>query len=337
MNEVPEGFGEKAMVKKSFLAISMGTALLGLTSSAGAGTVNSWDFKAYGGFAQLHVGDFPNPGYEVLLTPLPPDDHEDMGAFYWSDMVKPSLLSINQKGRLSGKNWKAPGRYYSEKKPIQPGATTIHGNDIGEILTNNDEGEVIGWTAHFNNMVPVDFQNARVAVNYHLQLLESGVEKPVWNSGEMFFFIDVWETANRPAPNEENCCPDGNLVDTGRNESGCADRFRVGVLEDNYPVGDPDGVIDSDDLKNAPPPGACFDAPVGSFTYDEVDYEIYFTGFWEAGDSEPVGEGWSPEYDITHFEVRAEVWETGVAETDREAVKCAANSNDTNCDYPAPD
>jgi hypothetical protein len=269
-----------------------------------------------------------------------------MGAFYWSNMAKPSLLSINQKGRLSGKNWKAPGRYYGEENPIKPGITTIHGNDIVEILTNNGKGEVIGWTAHFNNVVPVDFENARVAVNYHLQLFDPGVDAPAWDSGEMFFFIDVWETANRPAA---NCCPDGNLVDTGRNVSGCADRFRVGVLEDNYPPGDPpedpagDKVIDVRDLKNALEPGACFDARVRSFSevdytfsYQGVNYNVYFTGFWEAGDPEPVGEGWSPEYDITHFEVRAEVWEAGVAETDREAVKCAANPNYTGCDQPDP-
>ena len=319
------------MMKGSFLAITIGTAFLGLTSSAGAGTVNSWDFKAYGGFAQVHVGDFPNPGYEVLVTPLPPDDHQDMGAFYWSNMAKPSLLSINQKGRLSGKNWKAPGRYYDEENPIKPGITTIHGNDIGEILTNNDKGEVIGWTAHFNNLIAENFDNARVAVNYHLQLFEPGVDVPAWNSGEMFFFIDVWETANRPAPDEENCCPDGNLVDTGRNESGCADRFRVGVLMDY----NENGIIDSEDLEMAPEPGACFDALVGSFTYDEVDYEIYLTGFWEAGDPEPVGEGWSPEYDITHFEVRAEVWEAEAAKG-RLAAKCAANPNYTSCDHPDP-
>jgi hypothetical protein len=323
------------MMKRSFLAIAMGAALLGLTSSAGAGTVDSWDFKAYGGFAQLHVGDFPNPGYHVLLTPLPPEHHQDMGAFYWSEMAKPSLLSINQKGQLSGKNWKAPGRYYGEENPIQPGITTIHGDEIVEISTNDPKGQVIGWAAHFNNLVPVDFKDARVAVNYHLQLFEPGVEAPVWDSGEMFFFIDVWETENRPTAEEENCCPDGNLVDTGRNESGCADRFRVGVLEDNYPAGDPggDGVIDIKDLENAPDPGACFDALVDSFTYDKVDYEIYLTGFWEAGDPEPVGEGWSPEYDITHFEVRAEVWEADAA-SDRDAVKCAANPNLTSCDQP---
>jgi hypothetical protein len=320
------------MMKKSFLAISAGAALWGFTSAAGAGTVNSWDFKAYGGFAQVHVGNFPDPGYEVLVTPLPPDDHQDMGAFYWSNMPKPSLLSINEKEPISGKNWKAPGQYYSEKKPIKPGITTIHGNDVDEILTNDDKGEVIGWTTHHNNWIPADFDDSRVAVNYHLQLFEPGVATPAWDSGEMFFFIDVWETANRPAAGEENCCPDGNLVDTGRNEAGCADRFRVGVLEDY----NKNGVIDSGDLELAPDPGACFDALVGSFTYGEVDYEIYLTGFWEAGDSVPVGEGWSPEYDITHFEVRAEVWEAEAAEG-RPAAKCVANPNYTSCDRPEQD
>jgi hypothetical protein len=110
-------------------------------------------------------------------------------------------------------------------------------------------------------------------------------------------------------------------------------------LEDNYPPGDPpedpagDKVIDVRDLKNAPDPGACFDAEIDSFTYDDVDYKVYLTGFWEAGAQEPVGEGWSPEYDITHFEVRAEVWEADAA-SKRDVVKCVANPNLTSCDDP---
>ncbi len=310
------------MKKKSTLAVSIGAALFGLAASAGASCpVTCWDFKAYGGFAKIHdVGPdngFPNSGYNVLLTPLPPRDHQDMGAFHWGELPipKPSLLGINQKEPLiHGQSWKAPGRYYGEKNLIKPGITNFHGEIIDYIETGDEMGEVIGWTTHYNNWIPHEFKDGRVAVNYHLQLFDPGDDTLAWDSDEMFFFIDVWETANRPAPDEENCCPDGNLVDTGRNESGCADRFRVGVLKDLDGNG-----IDVDDLKKAPPPGSSFDILVGEFTYpdenDGVKYNVYLTGFWEfeEGGSVLTGEGWSPEGEFIHFEVRAEVWEAARA------------------------
>jgi hypothetical protein len=197
------------MMKRLFLAISIGASLFGLTSTAGAGTVNSWYFKAYGGFAKLHAGDFPSPGYKVLLTPLPPRDHEDMGAFHWGEFAKPSVLGINQKKPLHGKSWKAPGRYYSQINPIKPDITSIHGNPISKIETDDstgEVGEVIGWVTHYNNLIAEDFEKARVAVNYHLQLFANEEdEEPVWDSEEMFFFMDVFETDNRL-----ECCPDGS-------------------------------------------------------------------------------------------------------------------------------
>lgn len=318
------------MGKKSILVISIGVALLGLTSSLGASPVISWDFEAYGGFAGLHTDEFPNPGYDVLLTPLPPRDHQDMGAFHWSQRKKePSILGVNQKKPLiHGQSWKAPGLYYGEKNPIKPGITSIHGDNIGEIVTDDNIGQVIGWTTHYNDWIPAAFEGGRVAVNYHLRLFEPGSDVLAWDSGEMFFFMDVFETENMPA---ENCCPDGNLNKTPPNENGCADRFRVGILAD-YGEG-----IDVEDLKNALEPGSCFDEFVGSFTTvdDEVTYSVFFTGFWEAGDTAPVGEGWSPERGFTHFEVRAEVWvgDEASANARREVTKCGANESFTSsCD-----
>lgn len=316
------------MGKKLILVTSMGAALLGLTSSLGASPITEWDFEAYGGFAKVHTDEFPNPGYDVLLTPLPPRDHQDMGAFHWTQRDKePSLLGINQKKPLvHGQSWKAPGGYYGQKNPIKPGTTSIHGNTIGRIVTNDNgdddgvRGEVIGWTTHYNNWIPAAFEGGRVAVNYHLRLLDPGSDVPIWDSGEMFFFMDVFETENMPAG---DCCPDGNLNKTPPNENGCADRFRVGLLKD------PGEDVSVENLENAPPPGSCFDEFVGSFTTspDEVTYSVYFTGFWEAGDAQPVGEGWSPEMNFTHFEVRAEVWEGNKESADekREAAKCNAN------------
>jgi hypothetical protein len=298
------------MRKKSILAITIGAVFLGATSLVSAYPVTSWDFEAYGGFSKLDVG-FPNPGYNALLTPLPPRDHQDMGSFRWSVSHYPSLLGINQKEPLvHGKTWKAPGRYYGEKNPVQPGITSIHGELIGEIVTDDDgsddgtRGEVIGWTMHYNNPIPEEFGEdpvARVGVNYHLRLFDPNTDELAWDSGEMSFLIDVWETHNTPVA---DCCPDGIDNGTFPNQSGCADRFRVGVLTGR----DVEGDIDVDDLLAAKV-GSCFDEVVDSFTYMGVKYNVSLTGFWETGEgvSVLIGEGWSPEYEFTHFEVRAEV------------------------------
>jgi hypothetical protein len=135
-----------------------------------------------------------------------------------------------------------------------------------------------------------------VGVNYHLRLFDPVNNALAWDSGEMFFLIEVYETANIVP----GCCPDGNDCGTAPNDMGCADRFRVGVL------------VDPDDLSGAEV-GSCFDKWVGKFTYPletDDEYEVFLTGFWEyEEDGDPVlkGEGWSPEYQFTHFEVRAEV------------------------------
>ena len=161
-------------------------------------------------------------------------------------------------------------------------------------------GQVIGWLTHYNKPIPETFEGARTAVNYHLRMIDPGTGAQAWDSGEMFFVIDVLETNNYTV-----CCPDGNENGTPPNQSGCADRFRVGILADY----DGDGDIDADDLLSAPV-GSSFDEEVDTFTYRGVEYSVRLSGFWEAGEEGPVlkGEGWSPEYDFTHFEVRAEVW-----------------------------
>lgn len=317
------------MREKLVLPLTVGAAVLGLASSAGASPVNLWDFKAYGGFAQQHFGDFPDPGYATLLTPLPPRDHEDMGAFYWgvSPMPGPSLLGINQKKPLvHGQSWKAPGQYYGEKNPIQPGTNSIHGEVIGQIQTGDATGEVIGWATHYNRWIPKEFKDARVAVNYHLVLSDPGSGKVAWDSEEMFFFIDVFETNN-----QLECCPDGNYNKIPPNQNGCADRFRVGVLDDY----NGDGEINAEDLDPAitPEPGASFDARVGSFEYMGVEYNVYLTGFWEEGPDGPIltGEGWSPEEEHIHFEVRAEIWEADAA-GDREP-KVSSDSRFASCTF----
>lgn len=289
------------MNKTSTIIMGVGLSILGFDSAFGAEPVTSWRFEAYGGFSQLHVGDFPSPGYNTLLTPLPPRDHQDMGAFYWSELSHPSILGINQKEPLlHGQTWKARGRYYGEKNPVQPGVASIHGNTLSNIKTGDGMGEVIGWVTHYNNPTPVGFDNGRVGVNYHLRLFEPVNNELVWEGGEMSFLIEVFETDNYA-----ECCPDGNLNGEGPNQSGCADRFRVGVLEDQ----NSNGVIDLDDLRAATV-FSTFDRVIGTFVYENVTYEVSLTGFWENGeDGQPVltGEGWSPEYDFIHFEVRAEV------------------------------
>lgn len=300
------------MKGKRILPAAVGAVLLGISSSAAASPVNLWDFKAYGGFGQKHFGAFPDPGYDALLTKLPPRDHQDMGAFHWgeSPMPEPSLLGINQKKPLvHGQSWKAPGQYYGEKNPIMPGVSSMHGETIDQIQTGDNMGEVIGWVTHYNNWIPGEFKDARVAVNYHLQLSDPGSEEVAWDSGEMFFFIDVFETNN-----QLECCPDGNYKTIPPNQNGCADRFRVGILDDYTG----DGKIDEADLDPAitPEPGSSFDAQVGSFTYMGVEYNVYLTGFWEVGEQGPIltGVGWSPEEEYIHFEVRAEIWESQAAE-----------------------
>jgi hypothetical protein len=295
------------MNKKSILTIGVGLAILGVNYSLSAEPVASWRYEAYGGFSRLHVGGFPDPGYNVLLTQLPPRDHQDMGAFHWSELSHPSILGINQKEPLiHGQSWKAPGRYYGQKNPIQPGETSMHGNTLGEIKTGDAMGEVIGWVTHYNNPTEVGFDNGRVGVNYHLRLFDPNSNEVVWEGGEtseggeMSFLIEVFETNNYT-----ECCPDGNYNGDEPNQSGCADRFRVGVLKDFNDSGD----IDLDDLQAATV-FSTFDEVVGNFFYDGVHYEVSLTGFWENGeDGEPVlvGEGWSPEYEFIHFEVRAEV------------------------------
>ncbi len=318
------------MRKKSILAVSFGIALLGVASSVSAQLVTSWGFEAYGGFSKLDVG-FPNPGYHVLLTPLPPRDHQDMGAFRWSVSAHPSLLGINQKEPLThGKTWKAPGKYYGQKNPVQPGIINFHGETIGEILTDDDgaddgtKGEIIGWTIHYNIPIPETFKDARVAVNYHLRLFDPNTDALAWDSGEMFFLIDMWETHNTPV---EPCCPDGNENGTYPNQNGCADRFRVGLLVDLEGDG-----MDVGDLQDADV-GSCFDEVVDSFTYLDVDYNVSLTGFWETGEEGPVliGEGWSPEFGFTHFEIRAEVRVATPGATSARVTGSCAKSGSTSC------
>jgi hypothetical protein len=310
--------------KKSILTIGIGLAILGVNSSFSAQPEPLlWRFEAYGGFSRLHdcfpkeddfpKNDdcFPSPGYNVLLTPLPPRDHQDMGAFHWSELSHPSILGINQKEPLiHGQSWKAPGRYYGQKNPIQPGVTSIHGNTLYPIKTGDGMGEVIGWVTHYNNPTELVFDNGRVGVNYHLRLFDPNSDEVVWEGGEtseegeMSFLIEVWETYNYTQDPE--CCPDGNPNSEGPNKSGCADRFRVAVLNDF----DEDSDIDEDDLLYEDVEFLSpFDKVVGKFNHDGVDYEVSLTGFWENGENGPVltGEGWSPEYEFIHFEVRAEV------------------------------
>jgi hypothetical protein len=131
----------------------------------------------------------------------------------------------------------------------------------------------------------------------------------VWDSGEMFFLVDVMETRN-----DDVCCPDDNYNYTPPNHNGCADRFRAGVLVDVEADGP-----DEDDLRNASV-FASFDEVVGSFSHNGVDYNVSFTGFWEADQDLPVGEGWSAELEHTHFEVRAEVWEADEPRVPRDPV-----------------
>ena len=328
VDEALEGEGEGGVLKKLFPAVTICAALVGLVAPAGASPVNSWGFKAYGGFTQLHIGDFPDPGYEVLLTPKHAGDHKDMGVFHWSPLATPSLMGINQKEPLiKGQSWKAAGHYYGERNPVQPGIVSIHGNTIGQIVTNDNDtvmGEVIGWITHYNNWIPDAVGEARVALNYHLQLFDAGTDVPAWDSGEMFFVIDVLETANN-----SECCPDDNWQGVPPNQNGCADRFRVGELVDVDGNG-----MDTSDLEAAEV-FASFNQEVGDFSYMGVDYKVYLTGFWEQdenGDPVQTGEGWSPETAYTHFEVRAEVWE---ADSSRVANAATAQSYGS-CTPPSP-
>ena len=293
------------MNKMPVIATVIGMATVATISTVSAEPPGSWRFEAYGGFSGLNIGDFPETGYEVLLTPLPPRDHRDMGAFFWSELSHPSILAINQKEPLiHGQEWKAPGRYYGEKNPVQSGETGIHGVVIGDIRTNDGMGEVIGWVTHYNNPTPKGFDNGRVAVNYHLRLFDPVSNELVWYGNEMSFLIEVFETNNY-----DECCPDGNLNGDEPNQAGCADRFRVGVLEDL----NGNGLIDADDLRESSV-FSTFDKPVGQFEHNGVEYEVSLTGFWENGENgSPVltGVGWSPEYEFVHFEVRAEVYVKG--------------------------
>jgi hypothetical protein len=126
-------------------------------------------------------------------------------------------------------------------------------------------------------------------------LFDPVTDELVWDSGEMFFVMDLWETAN-PDP-----CPDGNPNGTYPNVNGCADRLRVGLLDDY----NDNGVIDEGDLPLADV-GAGFEQPVASFAYGGDRYTVSLSGFWEVG---PVlkGEAWTPENELTHLEVRAQV------------------------------
>lgn len=288
----------------SMLAGCVGLGVLAVSGTISADEAVSWHFEAYGGFSGLHAGEFPSPGYVTLLTPKAPRDHRDMGTFHWSVNNPPSMLGINQKEPLvHGQEWKARGRYYGEKNPVQPGVTSIHGETLGNIQTGDGMGEVIGWVTHYNNLTEVVFEGSRVAVNYHLRLFDTEKNKLVWSRDEMSFLIDVYETYNY-----DECCPDGNPCGEGVNECGCADRFRIGELAD----WNGNGTLDEEDLMQATA-FSTFDRVVGSFDHGGEHYKVSLTGFWELEDGAPVlkGEGWSPEWGMTHFEVRAEVYVAG--------------------------
>ena len=134
----------------------------------------------------------------------------------------------------------------------------------------------------------------------HAQLMYGGAPSTVVSTS----LADDWETL---AARTEAITADADFqAFMGRSGADPAsDIVRVGVLEDL----NGNGVFDEDDLLAASV-FSTFDKMVGSFEHDGVQYEVSLTGFWELDENgAPIltGEGWSPEDEFTHFEVRAEV------------------------------
>ncbi len=276
------------MNKKIVLHAALAGALMAGMSSGASALVMNWDFRAFGGFtgagndsgfpANLHYKDpLGNPG-------TAPGDY---GHFGWGTALDPNLghshLTINE---LDPTTDVGPTGYYRDQSPlgpVSPGVQDLHGNTIGQIATSDDLGEVIGWAIHHNNPIEEIFGPAIVRTNYHLQLIDpANPGVVVWDSGEMDFTLEVWETRNS-AP-----CPPDNTA-TGPEGSVCDDRFRFSAGWDGmtFPIED------------------VFDEIIGSFDYMGDNYNVSLTGFWDGLDLE--GAYWSAEADFRHMEVRAEV------------------------------
>jgi hypothetical protein len=255
-------------------AVGLWGCLALFPASLSAGVINEWDFKAFGGFSYMLPSGpgiqtgFPDPVYQAQTNM-----DGDQGSLSWG-VPNSSHLSIN------------------EKDPM--------GDD--RITTGDEEGEVIGWAVHHNliNYTP-DF-DGRVAVNYHLMLFDPATNQLAWDSGEMFFALQMLETVNYPT---SGICPDGNAVGVGVNDNGCADRLQFGALGDF----DNSGSIDAGDLALVMF-NDVFDETIASFNYMGERYHVNLTGFWEFMNPNRVlvGQGWAPEMEITHFDVRAQVY-----------------------------
>jgi hypothetical protein len=282
--------------------------LLLLPASVSAGVVTEWDFRAFGGFFYrdqqpmgITNGAFPD---DVRFDSQVVYDG-DRGSLSWGEQDA-SHLTINVVDEMKDRDDQTNfyGTETSNAGVVAPGVMSVHLETIEKITTGDYMGEVIGWAGHHNLPNMVNPFIGVVAVNYHLQLFDpGGGATPVWDSGEMFFALKIWETFNA----QIDFCTAGNGEANGQgvNINGCADQVSFGALGDF----NGNGIIDSGDLDHVVF-NDTFDETVGGFNYMGERYLVNLSGFWEdaQGMYQLVGEGWAAEDAFTHFDVRAQVY-----------------------------
>lgn len=266
----------KTQWKKTLLASALPAAMA--LAAAPASALNFY-YDAYGGFESGTDDNFPPPvtffnenvAYSSGDLNAPPEvAYQQLS--WGADVTGHSNLSLNEEG------FEPPVPPWN---PIEGGnAEDALGYEWinGAVTVSNDFGSVMGWLTHHNEVISDPFTGT-VDIHYHLDLYDDADKTNlVWDSEEMSFQLEVWETVNA-AP-----CPEGGPP--------CADRFRYRLL----PAGDFD----------------VFTEGLGSFMYDDgtgaKTYNVTASGFY-GGDGVPSGEFWSPEQGHNTAYVNFEVHE----------------------------
>ncbi len=179
-----------------------------------------------------------------------------------------------------------PGLSATKNPIVAPGDPAFQQELIGPIVPNDPDGEIIGWFDHHNNPLGSpefggDVTPAQVSFHYHLQIEDPASPGTLlFNSGEIFFVLDLWETLNSTP------CPP-SMNPTGPSGSVCDDRLRFGT---GFPIS---------------PTIDFFDEVLGTFDYMGDQFTVHVNAFWN--DGQQTGVGWSPEEGVTRFFVRAQI------------------------------
>jgi hypothetical protein len=296
------------MKTDTMISVAMGATLLVAATASQAAPM--FDFRGFGGFTgpSEQVCAPPLDGCNIGFPPATPSSTAEYAIlnpvdtetqafqhFGWGTPAPPPA-GTGQHSHLTSNaidptaDPTAPSNFH---QVITPGLSVrqnpIGGSTpdetIGPIVANDPDGEIIGWFDHHNNPLTSaefggDVLPAQVSFHYHLQIEDPDNPGLLFDSGEIFFVLDLWETLNQ-AP----CPPSMGVV--GPSGSVCDDRLRFGT---GFPIS---------------PTIDIFDELLGHFDYMGDQYGVRVNAFWD--DGQQTGVGWSTETGVTRFFVRAQI------------------------------